>query len=71
MSEEIHNTANIVPKSIVLSYFYKGLLGPGLILAKMFARSDLSTFENTPSGYAFIELYYSISFGRRNSSYGV
>ena len=58
MSEEIQNAANIVPKSIVLSYFYNGLLGLGMILAMLFARGDLSTLENPPSGYAFIEIYY-------------
>ena len=58
MSEEIQNAANIVPKSIVLSYFYNGLLGLGMILAMLFARGDLSTLEDPPSGYAFIEIYY-------------
>ena len=58
MSEEIQNAANIVPRSIVLSYFYNGLLGFGMLLALLFARGDLSTLENPPSGYAFIEIYY-------------
>ena len=62
MSEEIQNAANIVPKSIVLSYFYNGLLGLGMILAMLFARGDLSTLENPPSGYAFIEIYYQATY---------
>ena len=58
MSEEIQNAAVIVPRSIVLSYFYNGILGLGMVLAVLFARGDLSTLENPPSGYAFIEVYY-------------
>ena len=58
MSEEIQNAAVVVPRSIVLSYFYNGVLGLGMILAMLFSYSDLAVLQDPPSGYSFIEIYY-------------
>ena len=57
MSEEIVNAAVIVPRSIVFSYTYNGILGFGILLTALFCRGDLDTVLNPPSGYAFIEIF--------------
>lgn len=48
MSEEIRNAAIVVPRSVVLSYFYNGLMGFGMLIALLFAYSELDILENPP-----------------------
>lgn len=61
MSEEIQNATIVVPRALVFSYFYNGLLGLGMLLALLYAYNDLNILENPPQKYAFIELCYQVT----------
>ena len=61
MSEEIQNAAVVVPRAVLFSYFYNGLMGLGMLMAMLYAYSDLSILEDPPQQYAFIEIYYQVT----------
>ncbi|MCJ1393349.1 hypothetical protein MMC18_006222 [Xylographa bjoerkii] len=57
MSEEIQNAPVIVPRAIVFTYFFNGILGLGILIATLFCISDLDVVLEPPSGFAFIEIF--------------
>ncbi|KAL8631837.1 hypothetical protein Q9189_002417 [Teloschistes chrysophthalmus] len=61
MSEEIRNAIVIVPRALVFSYFYNGLMGLAMLIALLYSYSDLNILQNPPQKYAFIEIFYQVT----------
>ena len=57
MSEEIHNAALVVPRSILFSIFINGCLGFGIILTLLFRLGDIENALDSPTGYPFMEIF--------------
>ncbi|KAL8947788.1 MAG: hypothetical protein Q9222_005973, partial [Ikaeria aurantiellina] len=68
MSEEIEDATIIVPRSVVFSYFYNGLMGLGMLIALLYAYSDLSVLEDPPRDYAFLEIYYQVTHSKAGTA---
>ena len=58
MAEEIQNAAVVVPRAITFSIFLNGTLGLGMALALLFCIGDFDAALNTPTHYAFMEIFY-------------
>lgn len=56
MSEEIHNAAIVVPRSLVWSILLNGVIGLSMYIAILFCVGDLEAAINTECVYPFIEV---------------
>ena len=56
MSEEIHNAATVVPRSIIWSVFLNGVVGASMYIAILFRMGDVNAALNTEYVYPFIEV---------------
>ena len=56
MSEEIHNAAAIVPRSIIWSLFINGVVGLSMYIAVLFCLGDIDAVLNSDYVYPFIEV---------------
>ena len=68
MSEEIRNAAVIVPRSVVFSYFYNGLMGLCMLIAVLYSYSDLAVLEDPPQKYSFIEIFYQVTHSKAGTA---
>ena len=68
MSEEIQNAAVIVPRSVVFSYFYNGLMGLCMLIALLYSYSDLAVLEDPPQQYSFIEIFYQVTHSKAGTA---
>ena len=57
LSEEIHDAAVVVPRSILLSIFLNGILGFAMLVAVLFCLGDIDAALGTSTGYPFIEIF--------------
>ena len=64
MSEEIHNAAVIVPRSILGSLVLNGCLGFGMLIATLFCLGDIEAALESPTGYPFMEIFYQATGSR-------
>ena len=56
MSEEIQNAAVVVPRSIIWSILFNGLVGLAMFITVLFSIGDLEAALNTTYVYPFIEV---------------
>ena len=68
MSEEIQNAAVIVPRSVVFSYFYNGLMGLCMLIVLLYSYSDLAVLEDPPQKYSFIEIFYQVTHSQAGTA---
>ena len=59
MSEEIHNAAVIVPRSMITSVVINGVFGFAALMALLFSLSDVEGALTTPVGFPFIYVFQS------------
>lgn len=57
MSEEIQNAPTVVPWSILFSIVFNGVLALAMIIATLFVTVDLQSSLNSPTGYAFMDIF--------------
>ena len=57
MSEEIHNAAVVVPRSILFSILINGILGFAMIIAVLFISAELETALDSPTHYPFMAIF--------------
>ena len=57
MSEEIQNAPTLVPWSILFSIVINGALALSMMIATLFVTVDLQSSLNSPTGYAFVDIY--------------
>lgn len=57
MSEEIQNAPTVVPWSILFSTVINGALDLSMMIATLFVTVDLQSSPNSPTGYAFMDIY--------------
>lgn len=69
MSEEIHNAAIVVPRSIVWSIFFNGAVGSSMYIAVLFCMGDVDAALNTDYVYPFIEVLIQFSHSRAASAF--
>jgi choline transport protein len=58
MSEELRDAAKLLPRSMVWTTFINGALGLAILITFCFCVGDVSAAINTPTGYAFIQVFY-------------
>lgn len=58
MSEEIHNAAVVVPRTLILSIAINGTLGLAMTIAILFSATDLPDALQSPTGYPFMAIFY-------------
>lgn len=58
MSEEIHNAAVIVPRTILVGIMLNGALGFGMLVALLFCLGDINSALMSPTGFPFMEIFY-------------
>ncbi|XWW96047.1 hypothetical protein V2A60_004017 [Cordyceps javanica] len=58
MCEEVQNPSVAVPRSIMGSLLINGLMGLGMVLAMLFAATNIDAALKSSSGYPFIEIFY-------------
>lgn len=58
LSEELRDAAITLPRTMIFSTFANGLLGWIMIISFCFCLGDLTAAISTPTGYAFIEVFY-------------
>lgn len=58
MSEELRDASKILPRSMIWTTVFNGLLGFVMIITFCFCLGDLETAIQTPTGYAFIQVFY-------------
>ncbi|OJJ48710.1 hypothetical protein ASPZODRAFT_62028 [Penicilliopsis zonata CBS 506.65] len=56
MAEEINNAAVVIPRSIFASVLLNGILGFGMVIAALFATTDVNSALQTKTGYPFIAI---------------
>ena len=56
MSEEIHNAAVVVPRAIMRSLVFEGIVGLAMFIAVLFCLGDIETVLGTSYIYPFIEV---------------
>ena len=57
MSEEIHNAALVVPRSIMTSIFLNGALGFSVLVVMLFSLNDIEKALKTPTGYPYMQVF--------------
>jgi len=57
MSEEIKNAAVTVPRSILTSLVFNGILGFGMLIVTLFCVTDFDGVMNSPTGYPYIQIF--------------
>jgi len=57
MSEEIHNAAIVVPRSILTTILLNGVLGFGMMLASLFSLTDVDDALASPTGSPFMQIF--------------
>lgn len=58
MAEETHNAAVAVPWNMIITIFFNGLLGFGMLLTALFCMGDLESAMETTMHYPFIQIIY-------------
>ena len=58
LSEELRDAATTLPRTMIFCTFANGLLGWIMIISFCFCLGDLTAAISTPTGYAFIEVFY-------------
>jgi amino acid transporter len=58
-AEEIENAASVIPRSMLVTVALNGGLGFAMLIATLYCLGDLNAALNTPTGYPFIEIFYS------------
>ncbi len=58
MCEEVQNPSIAVPRSIMGSLVINGLMGLAMVIAMLFAATDIDKALKSTSGYPFIEIFY-------------
>ena len=58
MSEELRDASKILPRSMIWTTFLNGALGFIMLITFCFCLGPLDAAINTPTGYAFIEVFY-------------
>lgn len=58
MSEEIKDASLTLPRAIMTSAFFNGLLGWVMTITFCFCLGDLSSILESPTGYPFIQVFY-------------
>ncbi|KAI4154928.1 MAG: hypothetical protein L6R39_001325 [Caloplaca ligustica] len=58
MSEEVRNSENVVPQSMVIAFFISGAMAFGASVAILFSVGDLKTILSTSTNYPIIQIFY-------------
>ncbi|KAJ3496009.1 hypothetical protein NLG97_g2979 [Lecanicillium saksenae] len=58
MCEEVQNPSVAVPRSIMGSLMINGVMGLAMVIAMLFAATDIDAALKSSSGYPFIEIFY-------------
>ncbi|OAQ97744.1 hypothetical protein LLEC1_00414 [Akanthomyces lecanii] len=58
MCEEVQNPSVAVPRSIMGSLVINGLMGLAMVIAMLFAATDIDKALKSSSGYPFIEIFF-------------
>lgn len=58
MSEEVHNAAVVVPRSILATVAINGSLGFAMVIAILFCMGDITEALESTTGFPFIEIFY-------------
>ena len=56
--EEVRDSANVVPQSMMIAFFISGALAFGISVAILFSVGDLKTVLTTSTNYPIIEIVY-------------
>lgn len=56
MSEELQDASATLPKAMIATIVFNGLLGLGMLLTFVFCIGDLDRVISTPTGYPFIQV---------------
>jgi len=59
MAEEVKNASTIVPWCMITTILLNGFLGFAIVIAFCFCLGDLPTDLASPTGYDFIQVFYS------------
>ena len=57
MSEEIENTAVVVPQAIVLTYALNGIFAFAMVISVLFCTQDIDGALSSPTQYSFMEIF--------------
>ena len=57
MSEEIHNAALVVPRSMMTSIFVNGALGFAVLLVTLFSVGHVEEALKTPTDYPYMQIF--------------
>ena len=57
MSEEIENAPLVVPRSILTTYIFNGILGFAMLIAILFCIQDIKEALAYPTGYPFMQIF--------------
>ncbi|KAL9017868.1 MAG: hypothetical protein Q9185_004817 [Variospora sp. 1 TL-2023] len=58
MSEEVKDSENVVPQSMVMAFFISGTMAFGASIAILFSVGDLNTILKTSTNYPIIQVFY-------------
>ncbi|KAL8714995.1 MAG: hypothetical protein Q9225_006441 [Loekoesia sp. 1 TL-2023] len=56
--EEVRNSENVVPQSMVIAFFISGAMAFGASIAILFSVGDLHTILTTSTNYPIIQIFY-------------
>ncbi|POR39144.1 hypothetical protein TPAR_00655 [Tolypocladium paradoxum] len=70
MCEEVQNPSIAVPRSIMSSIAINGAMGLAMLIAMNYGATDLDKAQESPTGYAFIEIFYQAT-GSKSGSAGM
>lgn len=58
VGEEVKNSENVVPQSMVIAFFISGAMAFGASIGILFSVGDLKTILNTSTNYPIIQVFY-------------
>ncbi|MCJ1286079.1 hypothetical protein MMC26_005421 [Xylographa opegraphella] len=58
MSEELRNASKSLPRSMIFTAIFNGLLGFIMVITFCYTVGDITSVLSTPTGYPFIQVFY-------------
>ncbi len=57
MAEEIETASIVIPRSMIASVGFNGLLGFAMVMVTLFSLGDLDTVSNTPTQFPYMQVF--------------
>lgn len=68
MAEEVEDSAIIVPRSIVTTVIFNGIMGYGMLVAILFSLGSVDAALGSTTGYPIIEIFYNATESKAATS---